>query len=461
MAPASKSTGTSSTKRPPKPQEVQNSPSSKSHTSSKTGGSGNRGHRSRRASAIKSSLHETLSSFGDDVIKVKNYASTHAYDNHGYFQPDLPLDTNNFDGGGGGDFPGVGSTTFNSSPLEKGAVESELAIIMSHDPNFQTKNFEKVDPSEVGVRSSKWQKLIQTSISSSRFQKLKKQDRQLREEDNEFLSNLEEYYNDKGRIEFNPPFWGVSYPTRNKISFLSVSLILHELACFTSCVLLGCMAFQGMEAVSWAQQKPFTENWLYFKCYSSFQTILVVISCLGFLNRVDTTELRSLWLLPLFLIPVLGLSVSDYCNKAWELQRLECLNFFRLDPASQKKVHLSQDCPPVLNVMKNGNNPFDVPSPNNAANKIMSSALTAITEMDARGTAPMVMRILAALSILVISLYLFCCRKSYFLIDLFGPPKELTGNIELVTRKKSESLCDGRSDNDYQEDVKVIFKRNA
>jgi len=460
MAPASKSTGASASKRPTKLPEGQDSPSSKSHTSSKTGGGGNRGHhRSRRASAIKSSLQETLSSFGDDVIKVKNYRGAHAYDNHGYFQPDLPLETNNFDRGEG-DIPGMGST-ITASGLEKGAVESELAIIMSHDPNFQTKNFEKVDPSEVGVRSSKWQKLIQTSISSSRLQKLKKQDRPKREDDNELLSNLEEFYNDKGRIEFNPPFWGVSYPTRSKISFLSVSLILHELACFTSCVLLGCMVFQGMEAVSWAQQKPFTENWLYFKCYSSFQTILVVITCLGFLNRVDTTELRSLWLLPLFFIPVLGLSVSDYCNKAWELQRLECLNFFRLDPASQQKVHLSQACPPLLNILKNGNSPLDAASPNSAASKIMSSALTAITEMDARGTAPMVMRILATLSILVISLYLFCCRKSYFLIDLFGPPKELTGNIELVTRRSSERFSDGRWEKDYQEDVKVIFKRDA
>lgn len=174
-----------------------------------------------------------------------------------------------------------------------------------------------------------------------------------------------------------------------------------------------------------------------------------------FLCRVDTTDYQSLWLLPLCLIPVLGLAISDYCNKAWELQRLECFNFFRLDDLGKQKVHLSQDCSSFKMVV----NP-------SAASKTFPDD-SSMTELTARGIGPFVMRILAMLSILVISIYLFCCRKSHFLINLFGPPQEFGGNLELALfedngdkrRIKGNSGRDKASDTD--EDVKVIYKRNS
>lgn len=230
------------------------SPSSKSYTSSRAGGGGKR--RQRSSPTTRSSLHETLSSFGDDVIRMKKYPDLHTYDNHGYFQSDISFDAN-----------GKGAKDDHQSvPIDKENVENELAVIMSHhdDPCFQTKHFEKVKPSEVGMKPSKWQQLFQASVSSNRFQRLKRQSKREKyngekwSEENNFL---EEFYNIKGKIQCEPPFWGVSSRTRRKISFLSLSLILHELACFTSCVLFGCLIFQGMEAVS------FQNSWIYLQIH--------------------------------------------------------------------------------------------------------------------------------------------------------------------------------------------------
>lgn len=178
-------------------------------------------------------------------------------------------------------------------------------------------------------------------------------------------------------------------------------------------------------------------------------------------TRVNTTELRSLWLLPLFLFPVLCLSISDYCNKAWELQRLECHNFFQLDHHAQQKVHLTQDCPLVLVPplpVENMNNDATkgIPNPEGKPTKVSLSI-----ELGARGTAYLVMRIIGALSALVISIHLFCCRQNHFLVDLFGPPREFTGNIELITLRRNETRKSNNAeahDND-KDDVEVLFNR--
>lgn len=254
MAPVSKSdvsggkTSSRQLKSHDNKQSSMDSPSSRQSYSSSRGQKGHH-HRRRRSSptALKSSLRETLSSFGDDVIKAKKYASHHAYDNHGYFQSDLSLVTSGKES----------SKDKNDQEAhfsgDKEGAENELAIIMSHhDPSFQTKHFEKVNPNEVGTKPSKWQQLLQGSVSSDRFQKLKRQTTKSKHNSRDMYSSentfLETFYNN-GRIECDPPFWGVSRSTRGNFSFLSLSLILHELACFASCVLLGCMIFQGMEAV--------------------------------------------------------------------------------------------------------------------------------------------------------------------------------------------------------------------
>lgn len=272
MAPVTKSKETDGSSRSPNKSSRQSRreyPSSGGSLSSKsqsTRTNEGRSHRTRRPSlATKSSLQEALSSFGDDVVRVKNYPGLYAYDNHGYFQPDISFDYMNPHLHNSNSYQ-VNSTSSALSQVEdssdsppvgekKEGVEGELAIIMSHhDPNFQTKHFEKVNPNEVGVRASRWQKLMQASTSSDRFQKFRTQGRKSftrKGDDSSSPENcdLETFYNSHGRIEFNPPFWGVSRSTRKKISFLSLSLVLHELACFTSCILLGCFIFQGMEAV--------------------------------------------------------------------------------------------------------------------------------------------------------------------------------------------------------------------
>lgn len=165
---------------------------------------------------------------------------------------------------------------------------------------------------------------------------------------------------------------------------------------------------------------------------------------------MDTTDIRGLWLLPFFILPVIGLSVSDYCNKAWELQRLECFNYFRLGKEAKSHV-VRQDCSFYNTVME---------SISKSQNDPLSNSLT---ELDSRGTWPLVMRIVAILCIMIISLYLFCCRKSYFLNEMFSPPQEFGGTLELALfnekgrKSEKESLSVGYQKED---EVKVIFKRN-
>lgn len=281
MAPASKPGGSSSSNKKARKNSQQyteesgnpDSPSARTYSSpsprkSNNGGGGNKGHRRRKSSPTnpRSALRETLSSFGDDVIKAKHYPKIYGYDNHGYFHPDdvanNSVEQDDIAETSHSSHPdpfgnGNEKKLSRSSVVDKGIRENELAMIMSHhDPSFSTKRFEKVNPSEVGVRYSKWQKLLQISTTANKLQRLKTNNSKISKgsgsdwtSSSDTKALLENFYNRNGKLDLDPPFWGVSRQTRSKIPTLGIALILHELACFTSCILLGCTIFQGMEAV--------------------------------------------------------------------------------------------------------------------------------------------------------------------------------------------------------------------
>lgn len=172
-----------------------------------------------------------------------------------------------------------------------------------------------------------------------------------------------------------------------------------------------------------------------------------------------------------------------------ELQRLECISFHNLNPISQKAIHLSQDCSLVLAALKYENmktvlnqNMTNATDNNNASNRVTKNqhsqnninnyaasfktehqtSTPKMTELDVRGVSPLAMRIISALSTLVISTYLFCCRKTYFLIDLFGPPDELKGSIDLIStadpsgKQRNVEASPRMEDSD---EFEVIFQR--
>lgn len=146
------------------------------------------------SSTSNSNLRDTLSSFGDDLVRIKD--SNFLYFEGNEYSPDFQ---------------------------------------QMHQSQIQ---FERVPSEEVGVKSSRWRKAIVAGLfSSSRSNsaKPKADDSKGSPED--------------GMERESPPFWGVGPKSREKISMLSLQLILHELACFASCVLTGCLAVQLITGV--------------------------------------------------------------------------------------------------------------------------------------------------------------------------------------------------------------------
>jgi hypothetical protein len=160
-----------------------------------------------------SNLRDTLSSFGDDLVRVKDT-------NFLYFESE----------GGGGALP-VGSAGQNQQ----------------YQSGMQ---FQRVPSGEVGIKSSRWRKAIVAGLFTS--SPSSQNNFKHRNNNATNLRNTDEYSEDNNNdtvIKETPPFWGVGLKIRKNISMLSLQLMFHELACFASCVLLGCLIVQLIKGV--------------------------------------------------------------------------------------------------------------------------------------------------------------------------------------------------------------------
>jgi hypothetical protein len=163
-----------------------------------------------------SSLRDTLQAFGDDVIKVKDPSK---------FFPTRSQEMAGMEENEGGSVNPSFSADFDFDLLG-GRKEKSL-------------RFERVSSAEIGVRSARWKKAMLAGLVASKLSKKNEaQDYNLDMDD----TNLE--------CEKRPPFWGVRADIRNKLSILNLQLLLHEMACFASCVLLGCLIVKALETVS-------------------------------------------------------------------------------------------------------------------------------------------------------------------------------------------------------------------
>lgn len=177
----------SSTEEIPPPSRPQSSHTNKSHKLNMLSSSSN--------------LRDTLSTFGDDLVRVKD-------SNFLYFE-------------------GIQATSSDISGQQRSQIQ-----------------FERVPSAEVGVKSSRWRKAIVAGLFTTPKTNSKRKDSDLRNKNED-----DEDDNYSGFISVEPPFWGVGQKTREKISMLSLQLVLHELACFSSCVLLGYLSFHVIKGV--------------------------------------------------------------------------------------------------------------------------------------------------------------------------------------------------------------------
>lgn len=155
-----------------------------------------------------SNLRDSLSFFGDDLVRM-NDTNFLYYEGH---EGDL----------GPGTISGMG---VNSS---------------QHQNTIQ---FERVPSSEVGVKSNRWRKALVAGLFTSPKSKQK-----ISDSNNLQKSLKSKYYKDE-MGDITAPFWGVSHKMRDQVSMLTLQLILHEMACFSSCVLLGLLLMKLFDGV--------------------------------------------------------------------------------------------------------------------------------------------------------------------------------------------------------------------
>jgi hypothetical protein len=136
--------------------------------------------------------------------------------------------------------------------------------------------------------------------------------------------------------------------------------------------------------------------------------------------RIDTVNSSSLLTSPFLLIPIILLAGAEYLNKAWDLQKHECLNYLKLDEASKSKVYLTQDC-----------NSYKISIGGSAMNEqqsnIGSSPPSAIMYF---------MRICPVVICSCVSLFLFIFRNNFYLINQFVSSNVGRKNIGVSKRNE-------------------------